>query len=76
MAGAFVIADVFPSGISAQLVPYYRELLIASLLFGYLVGSTPFGLILSRLAELGDIMIARHINGFHVGGPEPLTNAP
>lgn len=36
MAGAFVIAEVFPSGISARIVPYTRELLIASLLFGSL----------------------------------------
>jgi len=36
MAGAFVIAEVFPTGISARIVPYYRELLISSLLFGSL----------------------------------------
>jgi len=36
MAGAFVIAEVAPAGISASIVPYYRELLIASLLFGAL----------------------------------------
>ena len=36
MAGAFVIAEVAPAGISARIVPYYRELLIASLMFGAL----------------------------------------
>jgi hypothetical protein len=36
MAGAFVIAEVFPAGISAQIVPHYRELLMVSLLFGSL----------------------------------------
>jgi hypothetical protein len=36
MAGAFVIAEIAPAGISARIVPYYRELLIASLMFGAL----------------------------------------
>lgn len=36
MAGAFVIAEIAPAGISARIVPYYHELLIASLAFGTL----------------------------------------
>lgn len=36
MAGAFVIAAIDPIGISARIVPYYVEILIASLLFGAL----------------------------------------
>ena len=36
MAGAFVIAEVFPAAISARIVTYYREILFASLLFGSL----------------------------------------
>lgn len=36
MAGAFVIAEVYPAGISARIVPYYREILIVSLMFGAL----------------------------------------
>ncbi|MAF83196.1 MAG: hypothetical protein CL797_03745 [Chromatiales bacterium] len=36
MVGAFVIAKIAPTGISATIVPYYYELLIASLAFGAL----------------------------------------
>ena len=36
MAGAFVIAEIVPTGVSAQIVPYYRELLIVSLALGAL----------------------------------------
>jgi len=36
MAGVFVIAEIAPTGISAQIVPYYRELLLVSLLFSTL----------------------------------------
>ncbi len=36
MAGAFVIAAIDPGGISARIVPYHVEILIASLLFGAL----------------------------------------
>lgn len=36
MAGAFVIAEIAPAGVSARIVPYYRELLFVSLMFGAL----------------------------------------
>jgi len=36
MAGVFVIAEIAPAGVSAQIVPYYRELLVVSLAFGTL----------------------------------------
>lgn len=36
MAGVFVIAEITPGGISAGILPFYRELLIGSLLFGAL----------------------------------------
>ncbi|MCW5697806.1 MAG: glycerol-3-phosphate 1-O-acyltransferase PlsY [Bauldia sp.] len=51
---------VWPSTVSAQILP---------LLFGYLLGSIPFGLILTRMAGLGDV---RAIGSGNIGATNVL----